>query len=343
MVGGADCTLQVEPLHAAHLPRLQAGESSALLPRLQTLLLQGLIARAESLFPVLPWIRQPRALVALESDQLRALVELRPHNRQGTCWRLAIEDISTPSQHSRAQVLSTLLKESLLGAHPRSRSWVIRCPSQDRDQIEVLRELGFQPLRRTRLWSRASTPSPMPTELGDGCIWSPLNRRSAPLLWPLEQASASSHQRQIVDRRCNDLLDQCGAGSGVLLGKGDNGPIALAGLLRIDRGPDGARCELVRDLAWDERLNRALPAVLDRLQREQPDLKLLCNEEDRPLNALLERAGWNSIGEELLLGRSLWRRQIQPRQRPNSLQLESVLGRLQPQRPPLPTPSLGRR
>ena len=71
--------------------------------------------------------------------------------------------------------------------------------------------------------------------------------------------------------------------------------------------------------------------------------RLITTSEDEPLNTLLEQLRWKRAGEELLLGRSLWRRQVSNKLLLGARPLQSMLGRLQPQQPPLPTPILGRR
>ena len=71
-------------------------------------------------------------------------------------------------------------------------------------------------------------------------------------------------------------------------------------------------------------------------------LELLVNEDDHSMQGELERLGWTSGGSELLLGRSLWRR-VSQREPAGLRSLETMLGHLQPQHPPLPTPTLAPR
>lgn len=348
-VESASSSLQVEPLKAVHLSWLQANDQTLLLPRLQSLLVRGWLAQAESLFPGLLLNRQPLALVASEDQSLRSLLLSRPHNRQASCWRLELQPLSPPSQHSQGDLNRALFKLALTGGHARSRSWVVRCSASDNVQIGILRELGFQPIRTFRRWRpQPATTTLHPTPWPQGCSWVPINRQSAPLLWALDQASTTSHQRQIVDRHPIDLLDQAGAGSGVLLTSGQlpndgSSPVAIAGLVRQQRSDDAQVFELLRGPAWDQRLDAALPALVNQLKERCPQATLVCNSEDSIVAAQIDSLGWHSMDDELLLGRSLWRRQTQARRLQATRPLESMLGRLQPQQPPLPTPVLGRR
>ncbi len=343
-------SLRVEPLRAAHLHGLQSEGLGDWLPRLQGLLLRSLVARLDGLWPGEPITRQPRVLVALEQGVLRALVQVRPYNRQGSCWLLSLEELSPGQWVGRRELLKALLQQALLGTDVHSRSWVIRCDSSCDEQLDVLRELGFQPLKTQRIWqtgngeaSQAAALPRTPTSLPTSCQWSALNRRTAPLLWPLEQAACSSHLRQIIDRRCSDLLDQSGRDTGVLLCDSGEGAVAIAGLVRQELADGSFGIELLRDVAWDGRLRQALPALLHQLLTQRPGVALVTDQADSALTQLLSTGGWQPVREELLLGRSLWRQHGRSRAVPLTHSLDTMLGRLQPQHPPLPTPSLGRR
>ena len=101
--------------------------------------------------------------------------------------------------------------------------------------------------------------------------------------------------------------------------------------------------ELLRDVAWDDRLNAALPVVLhDVLQSARPD-GLITSLDDPPLHAILEQQGWSQGEEQLLMGRNMWRRQSTARPIGLSRPIDEMLGRLRPPQTPVPTPSLGRR
>jgi hypothetical protein len=91
------------------------------------------------------------------------------------------------------------------------------------------------------------------------CVGRHLNRRTAQLLWPIEQGGSHSHLRQITDRHWLDLLDRNGPGCGVLMA----GDAVLAGCIRLPDAGEAGFLELMRDVAWDPRLDQALPHVLN--------------------------------------------------------------------------------
>ena len=115
----------------------------------------------------------------------------------------------------------------------------------------------------------------------------------------------------------------------------------LAGLVARPSGFARPRLELLHGLAWDDRLTEALPPALECLARLQPTPELLVDEDDARLQAIVQRCGFKSQQTQLVLGRSLWRK-LGSRELSGIRPLESLLGRLQPQQPPLPTPTLGR-
>ena len=323
--------LRVEPLKPPHL---------AWFPQLQAVQLGDWVARLEQRFPELLPSRSPRCLVALDAEGPLAAVVAHPTNRRGSCWTLQRPlQVRRSAHHSARTVQRTLLQAALqLGDH-QICSWVIRCPAADADAVALHRELGFQPLRPFQIWHAPEQTTSGPHDLPHGLSWQPINRRHAQRLWPIEQGGCFSHLRQITDRHWLDPLDRRGPGCGVLMA----GEIVLAGCLRLGEGGDDRQLELIRDVAWDPRLDEALPALLQCLLRDGRPDALITAQDDAPLAHLLLAQGWRKGDEHLLMGRSMWRRQVSPRSPLHARALDEVLGSLRPQRTPLPTPSLGRR
>jgi hypothetical protein len=341
MVETSQAPLRVESLNPFHLARFQAISDSSQLPRFQAALLGDWMARLEQRFPDLLPSRSPRCLLAIEADRPLAAVVARPYNRRGSGWSLQLpQQLGESSQWSCSSVRRTLLQQALQLGSPQVLSWVVRCPAGDADGIALMRELGFQPLRPFQAWlPPAAVPEPASQSLPRGLSWQPINRRTAQLLWPIEQGGNFSHLRQITDRHWLDLLDRNGPGSGVLM----DGDHVLAGSVQLFESSDDRQLELIRDVAWDPRLDQALPQLLSRLQRQSCVAGLSTALDDAPMAELLSREGWRRGAEQLLMGRSMWRRQTAPRNLQLSRPFDQVLGRLRPQGQPMPSPSLGRR
>ncbi|WP_186537699.1 hypothetical protein [Synechococcus sp. BIOS-E4-1] len=356
MATSAGFRLRVEPLKAGHLGQIASVpdpcsniENSAL----QSLLVQSWFSRLEQFLPDPLNARLTRVLALIESssesaDQIESLLLMRSSNRRNSCWHLDVLTLASPRHFSRQQGLRLLIQQALNDDIARCRSWLVRCDPTDRPQLDLLRELGFQPLRQARIWNPPIPVSPSPPEaqrslqLSDGLSWNPLNQDNARQLLALEQASISPQHRQILDRQWCDLLDLRGGGSTVLTVERDGSSQVIAGLIRRPWGMDSPRLEVLRGPAWDERIGIGLPAALSQLLSQQVSPTLLIAEEDHQLRSILASQGWQEGPLEMMLGRSIWRR-VHQRSLGGLRPLESMLGRLQPQQPPLPTPSLAPR
>jgi hypothetical protein len=336
----------VEPLQGWHLPLL---DDPAFLP-LQPLLQRSLLlALPQTLLAVLI-SRRPLAaqvLVALQRQgrtrqQALGLIVCRRLNRSGTCWqvqhlRLALaagEDSSAPSRAALAGDLLRQAIERVKGA----ASWIATASSLDTARLATLREQGFQPQRTDRLWRwqpPADHPAPCPPA---DLQLRPLNRRTAALLWHLEQAACPAHLRQLLDRRIEDLLDQS-HGQGWMLVDGVRNE-AVAGVRLLDEHPAGGHAvELSIHPGWGHLLGAAAESLLHRIGRGASCLWLRCEVSDGDRQEWLQAQGAEPHGEEVLMARSVWRRQEgQPAQRAVR-RIEAVLEQLQPRRRPIPTPS----
>ncbi len=349
MIEASSGHLRVESLNANHFRLLEGSQQAKLLPWLQTMLLRNWIAKAEKHLPGLLPARQPKCLVAIEKNKLVAFIIAKPYNRRGTCWSIGLPELITSSTNSTSRYIKQNLIESALDKkNNQLQSWVFRCPAIDSEQIGIARELGFQPLKALQSWTpplqsfkehQRTIEIFLPTELE----WLKITRNTARLLFPLEQAGCSGHLRQIVDREWIDLLENNNSGSGVLLNKAGNKSTAIAGLVSRTDSTRSTVLELIRGIAWDHRLPNALETILDKIICISDSPKIDTASEDDQLNQLLEGLGWRRSSEEILLGRSLWRRSSKKALIKGTRRLQSMLGGLQPQQPPLPSPSLGKR
>lgn len=263
-------SIRIEPLNPAHLAQWVQAAPIDQLSRFQGFLIGEWLSRVEQRFPDLLPSRSPRCLIALAGDRPVASVVARPFNRRGSCWILHLPELLGPlDDHSQRTIQQSLLQQALQSWTAQICSWVIRCPATDADAIALLRELGFQPLRPYQCWCPPGAwVDPNGTDpLPGGLRWAALNRRTAQLLWPIEQGGSHSHLRQITDRHWLDLLDRNGPGCGVLMA----GDAVLTGCIRLPDAGEAGLLELMRDVAWDPRLDQALPQVLNGiLQRGRP-------------------------------------------------------------------------
>ena len=333
----------VEPLQGWHLPLLDDPAFLALQPFLQRSLL---LAVPDRLWKLLAR-RQPlssRVLVALRAhgrqQQALGLAASRRLNRSGSCWqlehlRLASTAFEAAGAPGRPLIAAALLREALQRA-PGATSWIASAPSLDIERLACLRELGFQPQRTDLLWlwqASGETPAaPLPGDLQ----WRGLNRRTAPLLWRLEQACTPAPLRQLLDRRIEDLLDHS-RGQGLMLVDPSRGEAVAAARWLADHPDGGMEVELSLHPGWSQLLGPLTEQLLRRLASGAV-LWLRSEVGDGQRRAWLEQLGAVPQGEIVLMARSVWRRQQGQPARRTSRRLEAVLEQLQPRRRPLPTP-----
>ena len=336
--------LLVELLRGWHMPLLQDPAFLDLQPLLQrALLLQG----PEQLLHALA-ARRPLAAQVLvayrDPQQPLGLVVSQRLNRSGSCFELlhlrSAEACLAAAESGVAAVESALVREAI----PRARSaasWITSCSSLDLQRQGLLRQLGFQPLRQEVLW-RWQPPQgqPAPPAPGADLQVRQLNRRTGALLWHLEQASCPAQLRQLLDRRCEDLLDQSQAPSLLLVDT--NRQVAVAAVRRLRRSGAGLpEVELTLHPGWQHLVGSPLEQLLLAATAGSGPCLIRSDLLASELNGWLHQLGLERLGEQVLLGRSVWRRQSPQINDAMARRLEAVVAQWQPRRRPLPTP-LGR-
>jgi len=333
----------VEPLQGWHLPLLDDPAFLALQPFLQRSLLLALPDRLWKLLAR----RQPlssQVLVALRpqgrQQQALGLVASRRFNRSGSCWqleqlRLASAPLEAVGAPGRRPIAAALLREAIQRARG-ATSWIASAASLDTERLACLRELGFQPQRTDLLWHWQPSGEAPVADLPGDLQWRGLNRRTAPLLWRLEQACTPAPLRQLLDRRIEDLLDHS-RGQGLMLVDPGRGEAVAAARWLADHPDGGLEVELNVHPGWAHLLGPVTEQLLQRLAGGS-GLWLRSEVGDGERRAWLERLGAVPQGEIVLMARSVWRRQQGQPARRASRRLEAVLEQLQPRRRPLPTP-----
>jgi hypothetical protein len=166
----------------------------------------------------------------------------------------------------------------------------------------------------------------------------PLSRRNACLLWHLEQASCPAHLRQLLDRRVEDLQDQSDGRGWLLIDPSRNE--AVAGIRWLEDHPAGGdQAQFSLHPGWRHLLGPATETLLHRFRaRRDRSLWLLSEAGDTAVEEWFEAIGAEGHGEEVLMARSVWRRQEPQPARRAVRRLAAVLDQLQPRRRPVPTP-----
>ena len=330
---------RLETLTGWHLPLLVDPAFLPLQPVLQRAVLLGLPERLIHALTARQAIA-PVVLVAMDDQTPLGLIVTRRLNRSGSCWQVQHLRLAQPD--GQRDLAATLLREAIHQAKA-AASWIATASSLDSSRLALLREQGFQPLRTDQLWcwrgsevsSDANQPAPPP-----GLQLRPLNRRTGALLWHLEQAACPAQLRQLLDRRVEDLLDQS-HGRGWLWVDGARGE-AVAGVRWMgDHAGGGHDVELSVHPGWQHLIGQPIEQLLNKAQQSFGDaqpLWLHCDVRDGSRQQWLRQQGAVERGERVLMARSVWRRHEHHAPMQAAKGLEAVLGQLQPQRRPLPTP-----
>ncbi|MEB3184116.1 MAG: hypothetical protein VKN15_06975 [Cyanobacteriota bacterium] len=341
--------IRITALQGWHLPLLDDPSFLPLLPLLQKALLLAVPRRLLSALAQQPAQRSPLVLVACGSDRRgrsRALGLLlaRPHNRSGSCMELqqlllASSLAEDPSLSTRP-IAVALLREAIDRARS-AASWIATASSLDSGRLAILRELGFQPQRTERIYRWQPPAGPASPPLPASLQLRPLQSRSAALLWHLEQATCPAPLRQLLDRRVEDLLDRS-EGRGWLLIDSDRNEAVAAARWVADHPAGGARIELSVHPGWSHLLGAPTELLLRRLTPGDQPLWLHSEVGDRERQAWLQQLGALEQGDEVLMARTVWRRQEGTVSLRAAQRLGAVLEQLQPGRRPVPTPLLRR-
>ncbi len=340
--------LRVDPLKASHVYKLASLQPAKKVRSLQSMLLNTWIAQASNNLIGLTPIRRPICFIALESEIPIAILIIKPLNVKGTCWSLYFPElISTPVKFSFTEIQHKLLDYALNNQNEKVQSWLINCPTNNEGLLSIARESGFQPLKMVNCWSplkqfpNHSIESDLSQlDLPENYEWQRVNKNNAFHLLRLEQAGESSHLRQIQDKSWKDLLYPRSNFSGMIINNYSESANPILGMICNELTDERIDLEIIRDFAWDSRISIILPKLLKKLSLENRQICLQCSHEDEHLNNCIQQIGWGLKEEKLLLGRSILRRKDNRRIIKGTKPIESMLGKLQPQRPPLPTPTL---
>jgi len=332
--------LRIEPLMVRHLISLKQPIPSPLQGSLQSYLMKGWIAELESALKGFLPAKQPRCLIALENNIPICFVISKPNNRKGTCWLIEIPiSIGSSCLYSSIQIKKLLVQQLIQQKGNKIQNWIVDCPVMDTEHISLFRELGFQPLKIYKSWSSNYSQNELKTLHINNLKWEKLNRDNASLLFKIEQSSESVHLRQILDRQNIDLLSNNKNIGGVLLSQNDSNKVAIAGLVHRNNNENEFTFELLREFTWDQRLEGSIPKLIKYIYTNHPKVKILTNSDDEKLNNVLLKSGCIQNREDILLGRSIWKRKQKSTLIKGTKSLDELISSLNPRHPPLPTPT----
>ena len=327
--------LIIEPLKLKHLSMLRADNNSKYLGIFQILLCKKWFSSLESSFTNLIPTRNSTCLVAVERNNIIAYILATPINRRGTCWSISEPYfIGESISFSRYNLLQNLLKKVLYKSNINTQSFLISINTSDNQNLSVIRQSGFQPLRIIKYWNKREDIKYRKKEYKDNFIWEKLNEENSQQIWRFEQARESINFRSIFDRQWHDIYEKRNILTGVIKSKENN---IIAGLIPSVCPQNNYSLELIRGLAWDERLNESIPQRINNMKTGKNKCYIETTSEDNKLNEILHKSNWETTEERVLLGRSVWKRKNVYKSKSIETELlNNLVGNLQ-QQPELPS------
>ena len=327
--------LLIEPLQLKHLSMLKAENNSKYLGVFQILLCKKWFSLLESNLTNLIPTRNSKCIVAVERNNIIAYILATPINRRGTCWSISEPYfIGESISYSRYNLLQNLLRKVLYESNINTQSFLISINTNDNQNLSVIRQSGFQPLRIINYWKKNESIKHQKNETKDNYIWEKLTEENSQQIWRLEQARESINFRSIFDRQWQDIYEKRNILTGVIKSKENN---VIAGLIPSICPKYEYTLELIRGLAWDERLNQSIPQRINNIKIGKNKCYIETTSEDKKLIEILSRSNWEITEERVLLGRSVWKRQNGYKLKSLETELiNSLVGNLQ-QQPELPS------
>ena len=322
---------------------LAHGEHTNRIGRMQIMLIKTWLSEAEDKFQGIVPTRQPKCIVATENNSLIAILVLQPINRRGSCWSITPpEFINSPKLNSKYHIGYLLLKNALKLDESIIQSWILSCKVNDSDQLAISRELGFRPQKLLKEWKyNTIIDKNKDTNIFSKEIeWEPLSKDNVKLLLRLKKVSESVQLREILDLQSIDLLDKNDPENGILIFKNNNLKTPLLALSTSLCSEDFNSLEIIRDVAWDNRLNRETPILLDKLLKTHPKISLHTRSDDINVNNILKDSNWIETNEIMLLGKCLLNRKLSNSKIFKESSFESILNGLKPEQQSLPTPNI---
>ena len=326
--------LIIEPLKLKHLSMLNENNNPKYLGIFQILLFKKWFSSLEtSLTNRIP-TRSSTCFVAIERNKLIAYILATPINRRGTCWSISEPYFTGNSiSFSRYNLFQNLLQKVLHESNINTQSFLMSINTNDNQNLSIIRQSGFQPFRIIKYWKRKEKYEIKKNDYKDKIIWENLTEENSQQIWRIEQARESINFRSIFDRQWQDIYEKRNILTGAIKSNENN---IIAGLIPSICPQYDYSLELIRGLAWDERLNLSIPQRINNIKRSNKKFYIETTSEDNKLNEILENNEWEISEERILLGRSIWKRQ-------NGFKLKSIetklltnlVGNLQ-QQPELP-------
>ncbi|MGB3532089.1 MAG: GNAT family N-acetyltransferase [Microcoleaceae cyanobacterium] len=307
------------------------------------------VLKVFSLFPN-PCQHVFNAYVAEQQGQVQGIIQVSPFNQTRSTWR--VNHIAVNPSCNSTRIGSQLLRhcfETLWEA----RTWMLEVDVNDKTNLALYRQNGFQPLAQTTYWSveppllqqLATTPPDLPNLL-------PVSNSDAQLLYQLDTVSMPPLLRQVFDRHVSDfktsVLKSVWDGfkhwyscreqvSGYVFEPQRKAAIGYFQMQLCKKGHSAHTAELTVHPAYTWLYPELLSQMAHLAQAfPKQGLRLASVDYQPEREAYLEKIGATQAEHTLLMSRSVWHKLRESKLSLDGLQLSDMLQSLQPARKPVP-------
>ena len=304
-----------------------------------------------------PYRAGGRIYVAESQKQILGLIQVSPFNSSRSTWRVERILLNTnvsplESLNSRKEIGSQLLRYCLEKIWE-ARTWVLEVNINEKDNLALYRENGFQPLAQMSYWAIApELLTQLAEQQPDLPNLLPVSNADAQLLYQLDCVSMPPLLRQVFDRhvqdfktslwqtvlgKCQQWLKRAETAEGYVFEPQRKAAIGYF-QLELHQNPSRSnRAKLTVHPAYTWLYHQLMVQMAHIMQQYQPQaLELASADYQSEREEYLEKLGAERIEHTLLMSRSVWHK-LKETKPLEGLQLSEVFQGLKPVRTPIPS------
>ena len=280
-----------------------------------------------------------KCIIAIQNKKVIGFIHTYPINKKKTCLKVdepKIYDCKYPN--NTRELILELLKKTIFFNDVSLSNWIITSDINNLDLISASRELGFQPLKETKVWTIPKQIKNITQSIENDLLiesFQKIDETNIKSILNFVRSNESIMVRNLLDYSKKDIEkrndDLCGC---ITI----NGEIIFTILKDINYKKKKIYT-LMRGICWDERLNTVLELVIKKIIKNNPNVIFKTYSEDKALNKFLQELPLNETKNELILIKN----SLIKRNTINNLSvnksLDSILKKINPPGNPFPAPT----
>ena len=278
-----------------------------------------------------------KCIIAIQNKRIIGYLYTYPINNKKTCLKINTpEIIANNIALTRRDLIFKLIKNSLSNNNLQTSNWIINANINDNDLISVSRELGFQPLQETILWTFGNEKQIMnnDNEKKFNYKFTTLRKENFKKFLGFLSSNESILIRNILDFEKEDIAKRSDNKCGFI----QQNEEILFGVLKDISYSDKDVYSLIKGILWNDQLNSILRSILKILFIQNKNIFFKTYSHDNCLNSFLIDQNLIEIERELILVRNtLIKRDLKSENKINK-SFESLFDRINPQGNVYPSP-----